>query len=105
LQAEPDDTLDDVALPYISTTMAQIAGYQQTKVTKGADNLRIDFTGTIGQPGTGTFYLRQYGSTVCAMAFFVMQGTELAYETTLASLQASLRLANAVGITPHRPES
>lgn len=100
LVAEPGDTLDDVALPFVSTATAGIADYQQLGAVKGTDSLRIDYTGRLAQPGTGTFFLRQFGGTVCALSFFVAQGTELSYEPTLAQLLASLRLAGAVGVRP-----
>ena len=102
LVAEPDATLDDVALPYISTATAAIADYQQSRVVKGTDSLRIDFAGRLTQPGTGTFYLKQFGTTVCALSFFVVQGTEISYEQTLTQLLASLRTAGAVGVAPRR---
>jgi hypothetical protein len=100
LVAEPGDTLDDVALPFVSTATAGIADYQQLRAVKGADSLRIDYTGRLAQPGTGTFYLRQFGGTVCALSFFVAQGTELSYESTLAQMLASLRVVGAVGVRP-----
>ena len=100
LVAAPGDTLDDVALPFISTATAGIADYQQLRAVKGTDSLRIDYTGRMAQPGTGTFFLRQFGGTVCALSFFVVQGTELSYEPTLAQLLASLRVVGAVGIRP-----
>ena len=102
LVAEPDATLDDVALPYISTATAAIADYQQSRAVKGTDSLRIDFAGRLTQPGTGTFYLKQFGTTVCALSFFVVQGTEINYEQTLTQLLASLRTAGAVGGAPRR---
>lgn len=102
LAAEPDDTLDDVALPFISTATAAITDYRQSRAIKGTDSLRIDFTGHLVQPGTGTFYLRQFGTTVCALSFFVVQGTEMSYEQTLTQLLASLRAAGAVGTAPRR---
>jgi len=97
LQAEPGDTLDDLALPFVGHYVAAIAGYQQRGVAKGADNLRVDFTGRVGEQGKGTIYLRQFGSTVCAIFFFVADGTELAYEPALAQLIASLRAVKGVG--------
>ncbi|CAA9550095.1 MAG: hypothetical protein AVDCRST_MAG18-244 [uncultured Thermomicrobiales bacterium] len=100
LTAEPDDTLDDVALPYVGTASATIADYRQAQATKGADSLRIDFTGRLAQPGTGTLFLRQFGTTVCALSFFVAGGAEIAYEPTLAQLLASLRATGAVGARP-----
>ena len=100
LVAAPGDTLDDVALPFISTATAGIADYQQLRAVKGTDSLRIDYTGRMAQPGTGTFFLRQFGRTVCALSFFVVQGTEFSYEPTLAQLLASLRVVGAVGIRP-----
>jgi len=104
LVAASGDTLDDVALPFISAATAGIADYQQLRAVKGADSLRIDYTGRMAQPGTGTFYLRQFGGTVCALSFFVVQGTELPYEPTLAQLLASLRLVGAVGVRPEGME-
>ncbi len=100
LPAGAGATLDDVALPYIGTATAAIGDYQQRRAIKGTDSLRIDFTGRITQPGTGTFYLRQFGTTVCALSFFVAQGTEISYEQTQAQLFASLRPAGAVGLAP-----
>jgi hypothetical protein len=97
LQAGPDDTLDDVALPFVGTFVASVEGYQQTGVAREADNLRVDFTGRLGQPGKGTLYLRQFGPTVCAITFFVIDGTEITYEPTLAQLIASLRPVKGVG--------
>jgi hypothetical protein len=100
LDAAPGDTLDDVALPFVSTATAGVADYRQLRAVKGADSLRIDYTGRLAQPGTGTFFLRQFDGTVCAVSFFVVQGTELAYEPTLAQLLASLRVVGAVGVRP-----
>jgi hypothetical protein len=97
LQAGPDDTLDDVALPFVGAFVSSVEGYQQTGVLREADNLRVDFTGRLGQQGKGTLYLRQFGPTVCAITFFVADGTEINYEPTLAQLIASLRAVKGVG--------
>jgi hypothetical protein len=96
-EAGPDDTLDDVALPFVGAFVATVEGYQQTAVLKEADSLRVDFTGRLAGPGKGTLYLRQFGRTVCAITFFVTDGTEIAYEPLLAQLIASLRAVKGVG--------
>ena len=91
------DTLDDVALPYVSTFTAAIGDYQQTAVARGTDDLRLDFTGRMTASGRGTMYLRQFGESVCALSFFIVQGGEVSYEPTVSSLLASLRPAGAIG--------
>lgn len=98
------DTLDDVALPFVSTFTAGIGDYQQTAVARGEDNLRLDFTGRTTAPGRGTIFLRQFGGTVCALSFFVVQGGEVSYEQTVNALLASLRPAGAVGQAAGRRE-
>ena len=97
LDARASDTLDDVALPFVSTFTAAIGDYQQTAVARGEDDLRLDFTGQTVAPGRGTIYLRQFGGTVCALTFFVVQGGEIGYEQTVNALVASLRPARAIG--------
>lgn len=91
------DTLDDVAVPYVSTFMAAIGDYQQTAVARGEDTLRLDFTGRTTAPGRGTIFLRQFGGTVCALSFFIVQGTEIPYDQIVNALLASLRPAGAIG--------
>lgn len=92
-----NDTLDDVALPFVSAFTAPIGDYRQTAVARGADDLRLDFTGRTTAPGRGTIFLRQFGGTVCALSFFVAQGTEITYDQTVNALLASLRPTGAVG--------
>jgi len=91
------DTLDDVALPFVSTFTAAIGDYQQTGVARGEDNLRLDFTGRSVAPGRGTIFLRQFGGTACALSFFVLQGGEITYDETVNALLASVRPAGAIG--------
>jgi len=91
------DILDDVALPFVSTFTAAIGDYQQTAVARGEDNLRLDFTGRTTAPGRGTIFLRQFGGTVCALSFFVVQGAAITYDQTVNALLASLRPAGAIG--------
>jgi len=91
------DTLDDVALPFVSTFTAAIGNYQQTAVARGEDSLRLDFTGRTTAPGRGTIFLHQFDGTVCALSFFVVQGGEVPYDQTVNALLASLRPAGAVG--------
>ena len=47
LPAGPDDTLDDLALPFVEAFIPTVQGYEQTSVIRLADNLRIDFTGNL----------------------------------------------------------
>ncbi len=91
------DTLDDVALPFVSTFTAAIGNYQQTAVARGEDSLRLDFTGRTTALGRGTIFLQQFGGNVCALSFFVVQGGEVPYDQTVNALLASLRPAGAVG--------
>ncbi len=91
------DTLDDVALPFVSTFTAAIGNYQQTAVARGEDSLRLDFTGRTTAPGRGTIFLHQFDGTVCALSFFVVQGGEVPYDQTVDALLTSLRPAGAVG--------
>ena len=98
------DTLDDVAQPFVSTFIAATGDYQQTAVARGEDNLRLDFTGRTVAPGRGTIFLRQFGGTVCALSFFVVQGGEVGYDQTVNALLASLRPAGAIGYVGARAE-
>jgi len=91
------DTLDDVALPFVGTSTAAIGDYRQTAVARGEDSLRLDFTGRTTAPGRGTIFLRQFGGTVCALSFFVVQSGEINYEQTVNALLASLRPVGAIG--------
>ena len=97
LVVRASDILDDVALPFVSTFTAAIGDYQQTAVARGEDNLRLDFTGRTTAPGQGTIFLRQFGGTVCALSFFVVQGAAITYDQTVNALLASLRPAGAIG--------
>lgn len=97
LPMQAGDTLDDVALPFVSTFTAAIGDYQQTGVTRGADSLRLDFTGRTAAPGQGTIFLRQFGGTTCALSFFAAQGSGIAYEPTVGLLIGSLRPAGSIG--------
>jgi hypothetical protein len=97
LDAGASDTLDDVALPFVGTFTAAVGDYQQTAVARGEDNLRLDFTGRTVAPGRGTIFLRQFGGTVCALSFFLVQGGEVTYDQTVNALLASLRPAEAIG--------
>ena len=76
--------------------------YQQRGAIKGNDSLGIDYTGRASQPGTGTIFLRRFGSTAPTVSFFAAQGTAISYEQTPTQLLASLRAAGAVGYRPAR---
>lgn len=97
LPAQAGDTLDDVALPFVSTFTAEIGDYQQTRVARGADSLRLDYTGRTTAPGQGTIALRQFGGMVCALSFFAAQGSRIHYEQIVEQLIASLRPVGSVG--------
>jgi hypothetical protein len=85
--------------PFPQRFTATIGDYQQTAVTRGADDLRLDFTGRTVAPGRGTIFLRQFGGTVCALSFFAVQGGALSYDQTVNALLAALRPAGAIGQT------
>jgi hypothetical protein len=91
LPAGPDDTLDDLALPFVGVFMPTVQGYEQTSVIRLADSLRIDFTGSLPGRGNGSLYFHQFGSTVCVVTLFVAEGTTTTYETFFEALIATLR--------------
>jgi hypothetical protein len=87
----PDETLDDLALPFVGEFIPTVEGYEQTSVIRLADNLRIDFTGNLPGRGNGTLYFHQFGTTICVVTLFVGEGTSVAYEALFEALIASLR--------------
>lgn len=91
LNAGPDETLDDLALPFVGAFIPTVAGYEQTAVIRLAESLRIDFRGGLPQPGNGTLYFGQFGATVCAVTFFVADGAGIDAETMFTALIATLR--------------
>ncbi len=93
-----------MALPFVSTFTAAIGDYQQTAVARGEDDLRLDFTGRTVAPGRGTIFLRQFGGTVCALSFFVVQGGEVGYDQTVNALLVSLRPAGVIGYVGTRAD-
>ncbi len=97
LAAEPEDTLDDLALPFVGTFAGTVAEYRQTAVSKGAESLRVDFIGRLGSSGQGTLYVRQFATTTCALTFFAFPGPDLTYEALLIQIIAALRAVRAVG--------
>lgn len=97
LTANPDDTLDDLALPFVAAFIPLVTNYQQTIVTKQDDSLRIEFTGQIGAVGKGALYFRQYGRIACAVILFVADGAATPFDATLDLLIASLHGLKGVG--------
>lgn len=91
LNVGPDETLDDLALPFVGEFIPTVEGYEQTAVIRLADNLRIDFTGNLLGRGNGTLYFHQFGTTICAVTLFVGEGTSITYEAFFEALIASLR--------------
>jgi hypothetical protein len=91
LPAGPDDTLDDLALPFVGAFIPTVRGYEQTMVIRLADNLRIDFTGDLAGRGDGSLYFKQFGPTVCVVTLFVADGTTVTYESFFESLIVTLR--------------
>lgn len=91
LTAGQDDTLDDLALPFVGAFIPTVTGYEQTAVIRLADSLRIDFRGGLPRSGGGTLYFRQFGPNVCVVTFFVADGAgvdaDALFETVIATLR------------------
>lgn len=91
LAAGQDDTLDDLALPFVGAFIPTVQGYEQTAVIRLDDNLRIDFTGNMPGRGNGSLYFRQFDATVCIVTLFVAEGAEINYEMYFQELVLTLR--------------
>ena len=85
-------SFDTAAQIVITTMKSALQNYQQTDLNKGQGTIQVQFTANSeGRAGRGTIYFRQFGNTVCAATFYLLQGSALPYDATLQGLTTSLR--------------
>ncbi len=82
----------DVTAPLARTLPGLINEYREVDAVRTASVLRIDYTGVLLLPGSGTLYVVQASETICALHFFVPQPIAIRYPAVLETMLASLRV-------------
>lgn len=94
VKSEPGLTLDTAARTYVGFFSALVAGYTETSTVMTGDSRRTDFTGELGTAGQGTFYFKQFSTTICALVIFTYHTSLLPHGPTSAATIGSLQTVN-----------
>ena len=98
----PDAPSVSRALPLVRANLGRLLGdFQQTGLDEQPTSARLDFTATAeGRPGKGTVHLAAFGRSICVATLYLVDGSAIPYEPTLATLISSLE---AIDPPPPRP--
>jgi hypothetical protein len=90
-------TPEQLAQGFATTVLSRvIQNYQQTGTERAGDGYRIDYTATAnGQPGKGSFYLKEFGSVACGATLFTTNTSSLPFATSFNLMVVSLKPAPA----------
>ncbi|MBW3656590.1 MAG: hypothetical protein KY444_10830 [Gemmatimonadetes bacterium] len=105
----PDTAGGGVALPDAAQSVLNgfqtvVPGYRQTRLERNGDTLRVEFTGTVdGRPGRGTAHFMRFGTTVCGVTLFLLEGSDIAFDPTLRALTESVRAGDPAAPPPPSP--
>ena len=91
IRSTPPIGIDDATVLGLNAVKQVVGGLEETKRTNGIGTRRITFSGTLGQaPGSGTYYIRQFGQDFCQVTVIAAQGTALQIDPIVETVIGNL---------------